>query len=426
MTDALLGYTGFVGSHLRENLCPSQTEYFNSENIKDIVGKEFRCVYSACAPAVKWRGNANPDQDAVEIDTLKNILVSLKCDTFFHISTIDIHSPEVLDQVEDEVVPATATYGKNRYFLEVFLRQHFGDKLVIVRLPALFGVGLKKNYLHDLMNKNNLENVNINFSFQWYSLSWLWEDIRVAQEDGRKTVNLYTESIETNDIVNTLFPDLASSLTVGTRVFYSQSSKYGGRSAKEVLEAMTDYILLEAMKNKNVLNRMVVSNMAWKHNEHVAFLMDRYGINRLEILPTKLAPWDEVFQNNLKEQLNVFREYGISVYSVQSVFHGVEGEFGDDNIEKHLQKVVKFCEAVGAEVVVMGSPTVRDRRALADLLERSGQDTNVMICLEPNSKAYRCCAGTTLDECVDIRGGRKFFLNYDTGNAYMEKDRLPE
>lgn len=432
MKDALLGYSGFVGSHIRENLCPSQTDYFNSENIQDVAGKEFRYVYSACAPSVKWRANANPDEDAVEIDTLKNILISLKCDKFFHISTIDIHSPEVLDQVEDEIVPATATYGKNRYHLEVFLRQHFDDKLVILRLPALFGVGLKKNYLYDLMNKNNLEKVNINSSFQWYSLSWLWGDIKIAQEDGRKTVNLYTESIETNDIIDTFFPDLSSSVGVGTRVFYSQSSKYGGRTAKEVLEAMTDYLLLEAMKNKSVTNRMVVSNMAWKkeHNQHVAFLMDRYGINLLEILPTKLGTWDDVFQNNLEEQLDVFREYGITVYSVQSIFHGVEGRFGDDGIEKHLQKIVKFCEAVGAEVIVMGSPTMRgkncDRRALADLLERSGKDTSVKICLEPNSKAYRCSAGTTLDECVDIRGPRKFSLNYDTGNAYMEKDRLPQ
>ncbi len=431
MKDALLGYTGFVGSHLRENLCPSQTELFNSANIKDVVGKEFCHVYCACAPAVKWRANANPDQDAVEIDALKNILISIRCDKFFHISTIDVHSWEVLDQDEDEVVPSTETYGKNRYFLEVFLRQHFGDNLVIIRLPALFGVGLKKNYLYDLMNMNNLEHVNINSSFQWYSLSWLWEDINIAHEDGRKVVNLYTESIETLAIVETFFPDLASSLSVGPRVFYSHSSKYGGRSAKEVLEAMADYILLEAMKKKSS-NHMVVSNMAWKteHDEHAAFLLDRYGINYLEILPTKFASWEEVFQNNLEDKLDVFRRYGITVYSVQSVLHGVEGKFGDENIERHLEKVVRFCEVVGAEVLVMGSPTMRgktcDRKALADLLEKTGEQTVVKVCLEPNSKAYKCCVGTTLDECVDLRGERNFFLNYDTGNAYMEKDRLPE
>lgn len=439
MKDAILGYTGFVGSHLRENMSPDNTEYFNSQNIKDVEGREFHSVYCACTPAIKWRANANPEEDTVEIDALKNVLASIKCERFVHISTIDVHSPEVLDQVEDDVTPSRTAYGRNRFYLEVFLRQHFGDKLLIARLPALFGVGLKKNYMYDLMNENQLGKINVNSSFQWYSLAWLWEDLSFAREDGRKVVNLYTESIETRDIVQAFFPHLKDCLGTGgassARVFYSQSSKYGGRSTQEVFQAMADYLGLEEMKKKKKVSgnsRMVVSNMAWKteHDEHAAFLMHRYGINLLEILPTKFAPWEEVLKLNLDKQLETFRRYGISVYSVQSVFHGVEGKFGDDNIEEHLHNVVKFCEKVGAKVLVMGSPTMRgkncDKKALGDLLHKIQAGTKVKICLEPNSSAYKCCVGRTLDECRDVRGGRKFSLNYDTGNAYMEKDRLPE
>lgn len=432
MNNALLGYTGFVGSHLRENLSPSETEYFNSENIQDVVGREFNNVYCACVPAVKWKANANPDEDAGLINTLKNILVRVKCRTFVLISTIDVHSSQVLDQVEDNVMPSDATYGKNRYALEVFLRETFGDKLLVVRLPALFGVGLKKNYLYDLMNNNQVEKINFNSSFQWYSLSWLWEDLNLALEEGRKVVNLYAESIETSEIVRTFFPNLESTLKFGERVFYSQSSKYGGKSAEEVMEAMGDYIGLEDMK-KQSSNKLVVSNMAWKteHDEHAAFLMERYGIDNLEILPTKFAPWDEVFTLNLEKQLEVFRRHGISVYSVQSIFHGVDGNIGDDKIEEHFEKVVRFCEKIGAEVAVMGSPSMRgkncDREALRDLLEKvQTLTTSVKICLEPNSAVYMCYVGKTLDECKEVRGDRKFFLNYDTGNAYMENDRLPE
>ena len=431
MKDAILGYTGFVGSHLRENMSPDNTEYFNSENIKDVKGREFRSVYCACTPAIKWIANADPEGDAEEIDALKDTIASIKCQRFVHISTIDVHSPEVLDQVEDDVTPSRTTYGKNRFFLEIFLRKHFGDKLLIARLPALFGVGLKKNYMYDLMNGNQLEKINVNSSFQWYSLAWLWEDLIFAQEDGRKIVNLYTESVETRDIVRTFFPHLEDSLTVDIRVFYSQSSKYGGRSAQEVFQAMADYLALEEMKTK-IIPRTVISNMAWKteHDEHAAFLMHRYGIKRLEILPTKFAPWEEVFHSNLEKQLETFRRYDISVYSVQSIFHGVEGGFGDDNIEEHLRKVVKFSEKIGAEVIVVGSPTMRgkncDKKALGDLLHNIQGETRVKICLEPNSSAYKCCVGRNLDECRDVRGGRKFSLNYDTGNAYMEKDRLPE
>lgn len=427
MHNALLGYTGLVGSHIRENLNPAVTKYFNSENISEIVGQKFDTVY--CAWELRLKA---PEEDSAQVNTLKDILTSVECRTCFLISTIDVHNSEVLDQAEENVVPSNETYGKNRYNLEVELREHFGDKLIILRLPAVFGVGLKENYMYDLMNDNQIDKININSAFQWYSLSWLWEDMELALHEGRGVVNLYSESIETGTIVGTFFPNVkVESLKIGPRCFYSQSSNYGGRSKKEVLIAMDQFLAIEKMKN-NRENYLVASNMAWstEHDEHAAFLMQRYGIKNIEILPTKFCGWEEVFRNNLQEELQVFRKHDISVYSVQSVFHGVHGRFGDDNIEKHVEKVVCFCEDVGAQVLVIGSPTMRetscDRKALAELLGKVQESTKVKICLEPNSSVYRCQVGTTLDACSEVRGSRSFWLNYDTGNAYMEKDRLPE
>lgn len=40
-------------------------------------------------------------------------------------------------------------YGKNRLQLEQWVREDFPDAL-IVRLPALYGIGIKKNFLFDL------------------------------------------------------------------------------------------------------------------------------------------------------------------------------------------------------------------------------------------------------------------------------------
>ena len=52
MTDALIGYTGFVGSNLE-----ATHEFgakFNSRNITEIEGQSFGHLVCAGAPAKKW------------------------------------------------------------------------------------------------------------------------------------------------------------------------------------------------------------------------------------------------------------------------------------------------------------------------------------------------------------------------------------
>lgn len=429
MKDALLGYTGFVGSHLRENLSPETTLYFNSKNIRDAINGEFRNVYCACVPAVKWKANRYPQDDHDQVEDIKEILMSIRCSKMFLMSTIDIHDPYITGQTEMSVSGSFESYGRHRYDLEESLTRHFRDELFIVRLPALFGVGLKKNYLFDLMNDNNVCDININTKFQWYYLRWLWEDILSAVEAEHRVVNLYSDPVSTRDIVERFFPEKTSSLREGSHMEYAQDSLYGRRTSDHILAAMEDYMDIERVKG--VDNHMAISNMAWKPEDdaHAAFLLPRYGIRYLEILPTKYAPWDDVFSSNLVNQLDIFNRAGISVYSVQSVFHGVDGRFGDAHVEEHLGKVVRFCEKIGAKVIVMGSPGMRGRgcseEALGELLHRVSVGTEVRICLEPNSTAYGCSVGTTIDKCLAIRGNQDFSINYDTGNASMESDRLP-
>ena len=55
MTDALIGYTGFVGSNLE-----ATHEFgarYNSKNIAEIEGQSFGHLVCAGAPAKKWYAN---------------------------------------------------------------------------------------------------------------------------------------------------------------------------------------------------------------------------------------------------------------------------------------------------------------------------------------------------------------------------------
>ena len=69
MTDALIGYSGFVGGTLlRQRAFEAR---YRSTNIGSIAGGEFELVVCAGAPAQKWIANRDPEADRLkaEIET---------------------------------------------------------------------------------------------------------------------------------------------------------------------------------------------------------------------------------------------------------------------------------------------------------------------------------------------------------------------
>ena len=147
---ALIGYTGFVGSNLIEY---SYNELFNSKNIAEIIGKEFDIIVCAGIRAEKYLANMYPEQDLNTIKSLIEILKQVSCKKFILISTIDIYiNPINVNEKTSIVTDGLHPYGANRHYMEEFVRNHFKEYL-IVRLPALFGKGLKKNFIYDLIHK---------------------------------------------------------------------------------------------------------------------------------------------------------------------------------------------------------------------------------------------------------------------------------
>ena len=147
---ALIGFTGFVGSNLANT---QYTHQYNSKNINEIIGKEFEQVVCAGVRAEKFLANAYPQQDLAGIQELIEILKQVKCNQFVLISTIDIYKePKNVDENTNIQLEGLHAYGANRYYMEEFVRNNFEDYL-IVRLPALFGKGLKKNFIYDMIHK---------------------------------------------------------------------------------------------------------------------------------------------------------------------------------------------------------------------------------------------------------------------------------
>lgn len=207
MTDALVGSTGFVGGALLRQR--DFTAGFHSTDIEQIDGKRFDRIVCAGVSAVKWQANADPATDLAGIQRLILHLDRVETDRIVLISTVDVYA-EPVGVNEANVVPDTGLhpYGMHRALLEDWVRHRFPVHHVI-RLPALFDVGLKKNALFDLLHGNRLEHIDPLSRFQWYPLERLADDIDRVQAAGLPLVNLVTEPLGMDDIQRRFFPTSA-------------------------------------------------------------------------------------------------------------------------------------------------------------------------------------------------------------------------
>lgn len=149
-TNGLMGHTGFVGSALMRQA--RFAACFNSANIADISGRRFGTLVCAAAPGSMLEANRAPDRDAAQIDALVAQLATVRAERFVLISSIAVLADCASGADEStQAFQQDIAYGRHRRALEAFAESHFAHSL-IVRLPALFGPGLRKNFLHDLLN----------------------------------------------------------------------------------------------------------------------------------------------------------------------------------------------------------------------------------------------------------------------------------
>lgn len=283
MKRGLIGYTGFVGSHLKSQ--KNFNLFYNSSNISDIEGIDFDLLVCAAPSAVKWRANKNPEEDLHMVNSLIDKLKKTTAKIFIHISTVDVYENTIKVNEFTKINSANLQpYGKHRFYLEQFVREHFTHHL-IVRLPALFGKGLKKNFIYDLLHpepkflikekfveiinfekitneeksivknsyipdkdlfklKNGIDNMeklrnvlkkagitSFTFThkssqFQFYYLDNLWKDIKKAINNSIKLINFSTEPISSKEVAETVFNIEFDNETDKSPIYYDVRSKY--------------------------------------------------------------------------------------------------------------------------------------------------------------------------------------------------------
>lgn len=224
MTRALIGFTGYVGSTLLKSV--EFSDLYNSKNISEIKGMEFDTLICAGAPAVKWKANQNPVEDLDNLKNLMNNIEEVKCNKFILISTVDVYArPIEVDESTFINPEEVSPYGRHRYYLEQFVSENFPNHL-IVRLPGLFGEGLKKNFIYDMINDNCLHLQHKDSQFQFYDLANLWKDISATMEHGIKLINFAPEPVVASEIAKQCFDVEFHNTTVNPPAYYDMRSQY--------------------------------------------------------------------------------------------------------------------------------------------------------------------------------------------------------
>lgn len=148
--NVLVGYTGFVGSNIyaKGNI----DKAFNSKNIEEAYGLEPDLLIYAGLRAEKYLANNMPEKDMELIYQAEENIKKIVPKKLVLISTIDVFkTPVGVDEKTEIDCENLHAYGLNRYRLECWVRENYPDA-VIIRLPGLFGINIKKNFIYDFIN----------------------------------------------------------------------------------------------------------------------------------------------------------------------------------------------------------------------------------------------------------------------------------
>ena len=237
---------GFVGKNLYDLYKDQVVSVYNSGNITKLKEKEHDVIFCAAPSGKKWLANKNEEQDLASALSLVEAVSETKYSKLFLFSTVDVYDHDKNITGENSEFFTNQPYGKNRRILEDRLISS-SNKVSIIRLPALFGKHLQKNYIFDLLNDNMVEKIKIKSSFQWYFMDNLRQHIGLISRNDMRLVNLVTEPIETELIINSFFPDKKKMLdrsSIGS--FYNVKTQHTNTgyflNKEAVLKEFEEYI----------------------------------------------------------------------------------------------------------------------------------------------------------------------------------------
>jgi len=275
--EILAGHTGFVGgnlsaSHRFDMLC-------NSKNISEAFGMYPDLLVYAGVPAEMFLANNKPEADKAITENAAENIRKIGPKRLVLISTIAVLSNPINADEDTQVNTSDLTaYGLNRFNLEKTVLDSIAD-CHIVRLPALFGNGIKKNFIYDMihyvpakLNKNKFDELSsrepliaecytfkdngfyelsagnnkkpdlksaferlgfsaLNFTdsrsvFQFYNLAYLWRHIELVIKNNLPLLHTATEPLSAGEVYEYVFNKIFINELNKQPLYYDFRTKY--------------------------------------------------------------------------------------------------------------------------------------------------------------------------------------------------------
>ena len=437
----LIGYTGFVGINLLKHM--SFDDYYNTTNILTLKNKVYDTIVFCALPGLVWAVNNNPDSDLTLIYNFIELLKTVLCKKFILISTINVY--DQLNSMKDESwIPSSITeaYGKHRLYFENYIRSSYNE-YHIIRLPALYGLGLEKGIIYDLLQENYLHNLNINDIYQFYDLNDLALDIEKCVKQNISVINLFPEPISVKTLIDECFRHYTldnSCIRCDHNCYYISQreakkynicTKYG--SVKNYL--YDSRTVLEKIKlfKKKMNTNIIISNIAWNNQDiQIQRLLHSYNIDNLEIAPTMLCSWENL-TCDIINNISPFK-----IYSIQSITYGMNHlSIFDDTSQQllvHIKRLIDIFSRIGCKIIIFGCPHNRNITQAYNIMQvisffkelgNYATEHDCCVVIETMCRKYGCNYINTIPEAINLIekvNSPGFQLHIDTGNIYEENE----
>ena len=156
----VIGGNGFVGSSICFELKKKKTNFIKitRDNYSHYKNKEFRIIINAAMPSKRFWAKQNPELDYEgTVTKTKNILLDFKFNKIIHISSVSARCQ------------LNTVYGKNKTISEELVKKT--KDYLIVRFAAMYGKGLTKGVLMDMINNSKVY-INGKSKYSFTDVSW--------------------------------------------------------------------------------------------------------------------------------------------------------------------------------------------------------------------------------------------------------------